>query len=368
MSTVQGARQRNYALLATLATLIVILLLVLLAEGGIRLRQWLKHGQTGTVNSLLVEDKATGLTVPRPGSHNGGRILINSLGFRSPELDPNKPDLRLAFLGASTTFCAEVSSNEATWPHLVTEQVRRGLPDKRVDYINAGVPGYVVATSHENWRRRVARHRPDIVVIYHATNDLAKDSRVLAQAQGLVAQPKEAEQSWLARHSMLWFLVEKNLAIRAAKQHVATADAPRLERLPAEIADGFRQRLRALVREVQATGAQVVLPTFSYRLRREQSPQEQLKAAESALYYMPYMGIEALLKGYEAYNAAIRRVAQDTGALLIEGELNIPGDAAHFTDSVHFTDQGSAAMARRVAAALTAPEVIGRLKRHKGWS
>ncbi|MCS6787198.1 MAG: SGNH/GDSL hydrolase family protein, partial [Thiobacillaceae bacterium] len=271
-------------------------------------------------------------------------------------------------LGASTTFCAEVSGNAAAWPHQVTEQLRRALPDKRVDYINAGVPGYVVATSHENWRRRVARHRPDIVVIYHATNDLAKDTRALARARGLVAQPKEAEMSWLARYSMLWFLVEKNLAIRAAQSRAADAEAPKLTELPPDLAEGFRQRLTSLVRDIQASGALVALPTFSYRLRREQTAQEQLQAAESALYYMPYMSPPALLAGYEAYNRAIRQVARDTGALLIEGELDIPGDARHFTDSVHFTDHGSAAMARRVAAALTAPAFLDRIKRHKGWS
>lgn len=345
-------RQRNYALLATLATLIIIFLMVLLAEGGIRLRQWLKHGQAGTVNSLLVEDPRSGLTIPRPGSHNGGRIVINSLGFRSPELASGRPDLRLAFMGASTTFCAEVSSNEATWPHRVKERLNQAYPDRRIDYVNAGVPGYVVETTLQNWRQRVARLKPDIVVIYHATNDMAKDTRALAQARGLIAQPKEAETSWLARHSMLWFLVEKNLAIRSAKQQAIAEDAPRLEALPDDIAEGFRLRLTRLVREVQASGAQVVLPTFAHRLRRSQNPEEQLKAAESALYYMPYMSIAALLQGYEAYNQAIRQVARETGALLVEGELEIPGDGTHFSDSVHFTDAGSARMAERVSPAL----------------
>jgi len=351
-------RQRNYALLATLATLIVIFLMVLLAEGGIRLRQWLKHGQTGTVDSLLIEDPATRLAIPRPGSHNGGRIIINSLGFRGPELAVARPDLRLAFLGASTTFCAEVSSNEATWPHLVYEKLKHALPDRRIDYVNAGVPGYVVETTLQNWQRRVAPLEPDIVVIYHATNDLAKDSRALARARGLVVDPQEAKQSWLARHSMLWFLVEKNLAIRTAKQRAEAANAPKLATLPPDIAEGFRHKLTRLVREVQASGARVVLPTFSHRLRRGQSPQEQLKAAESALYYMPYMSIEALLAGYEAYNTAIRQVAHETGALLIEDELSIPGDGTHFTDSVHFTNLGSAAMAERVARALLASGLV----------
>ena len=40
------------------------------------------------------------------------------------------------------------------------------------------------------------------------------------------------------------------------------------------------------------------------------------------------------------------------GAYLIDGEDEIPGDAAHFADSVHFTDAGCRAMAQRVAGRL----------------
>lgn len=351
MSSPAPPRQRNYLLLSVLATTLVVFLLVLLAEGGVRLRQWLRHGQAGTVNSMLAPDPASGLDIPRPGVHNG-KIGINALGFRGPELAAEKPALRLAFLGASTTFCAEVSGDKAAWPHLVAEHIRQARPGITLDYVNAGVPGYVVATSLDNWRHRVARLQPDVVVVYHATNDLSKDSRALAVKQGL--QPaKRQETSWLAEHSMLWFLVEKTWAVKTAQRR-AVSDTPRLTEVPADLPQGFQERLGRLVREVQAQGALVALPTFTHRPRREQGPEAQLQAAESALYYMPYMSLPALLDGYAAYNRAIRAVARDTGALLIEGEYAIPGDAAHFTDSVHFSDTGSAAMAHRVSQALLA--------------
>jgi len=357
-------RPRNYLLLSVVATTLVIFLLVLLAEGGVRLRQWLRHGQTGTVDSLLVHDAASGLAIPRPGVHNG-KIGINALGFRGPELATAKPALRLAFLGASTTFCAEVSSDAAAWPHLVAERVRQASPGLEVDFVNAGVPGYVVDTSTKNWRHRVSRLQPDVVVIYHATNDLSQDTRALAIRQGL--QPAERrETSWLAKHSMLWFLVEKTWAVKIAQRR-AVSDTPRLNAIPPDLPLGFQARLTRLVREVQAQGVMVALPTFTHRLRREQSPEEQLKAAESALYYMPYMSLPALLEGYEAYNRAIREVARETGALLIDGEYAIPGDAIHFTDSVHFTDTGSAAMAQRVSEALLAsPQFQSLLARSRG--
>jgi lysophospholipase L1-like esterase len=342
-------RPRNYLLLTILATTLAIVMLMLLAEGGVRLRQWLKHGQAGTVDSLLHRDAGSGLRVPRPGVHSG-KIHINSLGFRGPEIAASKPALRLAFLGASTTFCAEASRDETTWPHLVAQGLGASFPDLSMDYVNAGVPGYVVEDTFDNWRHRVASLKPDAVVIYHATNDLSLDTRKLAVERGLLTQDRE-ETGWLAEHSMLWFLVEKSLQAKSAQQ-AAVSDKPRIMSIPPELPQGFKQRLLRLVKTVQSTGTLVVLPTFSYRLRREQGQEAQLASAESALYYMPYMSLGALLEGYEAYNQAIRQVAEETGALLVEGELGIPGDATHFTDSVHFTDAGNAAMARRLNQAL----------------
>ena len=50
----------------------------------------------------------------------------------------------------------------------------------------------------------------------------------------------------------------------------------------------------------------VVLVTFSRRLRRHQTPEQQLHAAATNLCCMPYMSIDAQLNGFEAYNGEIR--------------------------------------------------------------
>ncbi len=83
-----------------------------------------------------------------------------------------------------------------------------------------------------------------------------------------------------------------------------------------------------------------------------------MRASASALFYMPFVTPETVIDTYARYNAIIREVARETGALLIEGENDIPGDAAHFTDSVHFSDAGSSAMAERISRALIASAAV----------
>ena len=120
---------------------------------------------------------------------------------------------RVAFLGGSTTFCAEVSGDDKTWPYLVVNALKSAYPDRSFDYINAGVPGYTSETSRKRYEAEVVALRPDLVVIYHATNDLISISRGIAKNRGLDSDVLEGNLTWLSDWSMLSYLVEKNLRI-----------------------------------------------------------------------------------------------------------------------------------------------------------
>ena len=177
MSKAKAIGIRALALCAALAIALLVL------EGAVRLRQRMRYGASSPTVHKLVEDPSSGLMIPTPRMKRAG-IMINTKGFRSPEIDEPKPPgtLRIAFLGGSTTYCAEVSAQEITWPHIVTEQVRTRYPDRLVDYVNAGVPGYSTAQSIKNLESRVASLDPDVIVIYHGTNDLSSDTRQMAES------------------------------------------------------------------------------------------------------------------------------------------------------------------------------------------
>jgi lysophospholipase L1-like esterase len=353
----QLSRARRFLLLTTVVFL-ACLVLALLGESAVRVRQWLKHGNLWRIEDTYIDDPKSGLRIPIPGIHVGA-IRINSRGFRGPEIALPKPTstIRLAFLGASTTYCAEVSSNEMTWPHLVWKKLQEHWPSANFDYVNGGVPGYAVETSLRNLDRRITTLDPDVIIIYHATNDLSWRSFDLAVKQGLVEHRTEQTLSWLSKYSLLSYLVEKNIKIlwlemRAHDVHRKLLFDRR------ELAEPFQRDLTDLVRRAQSVASLVVLVTFSHRLRHGQTPEEQARAAVTSLYYMPYMSIDGLLTAFDAYNEAIRQVAKATGALLVNDELSIPGDSKHFVDSVHFTDAGSQAMAERVVSVLLKSEAF----------
>ena len=347
-----------------LVVLLAVAVVAVSAEGAARLRQWMKYGTPKSFAAMYGVDPILNLRVLNAG-FDSSTIHINSLGFRGPEINRPKPEgtVRIAFLGASTTFCGEVSGDAAVWPQKVTEQLRRDFPAVRFDFVNAGVPGYLVNSTRLNLKHKVAALQPDIIVVYHLTNDLSGEVRDLAVAQGLPGAADIGQQSWLETHSLLWELVLKNLRVLQAQRNAPLPDARRLRVDASQLGRGFERDLSGLLQDAAAVSSRVAVATFSTRLRVEQTPQVQLEAAASAFIYMPFMSIDGLLAGYARYNEIIGKVARAEGALLVGGENSIPGDSAHFVDSVHFSDAGSHAMAGRVHAALVADAKVLELVR-----
>lgn len=336
---------------------LAVLVALLLLEGAVRIRQVVKYGTTGADIVELVLDPATGLRTAKPYTHTA-RIHTDSRGFRNPELQVPKPPerVRLAFLGASTTFCAEVSADSLTWPALVTRRLAARYPRVSFDFVNGGEAGYGTESSLKNLRLRIAPLEPDVIVYYEATNDLSLDARELARARGIFHGDVD-KPSAMGRISSAWALVEKTLRYRSR----SSGAGPKLAFDPDSLAMGFRARLTEILRTARATAPVVAVATFAHKVRLGQPPDVQRKACESSLYYAPYLTVASLHAAWDAYNRAIAAAARDSGAMLIGGEDSIPGDDLHFADSVHFRDAGSALQAERVANALIASPEFNRL-------
>jgi lysophospholipase L1-like esterase len=332
---------------------VTIAVMLVLAEAAIRVRQTMRYGTAATIEEYYTVDSKIGLRVPIANMAKG-HISINSLGFRGPEIQVPKPPgtVRIAFIGASTTWCAEVSGNEYVWPHLVTRSLGRIFPKTRFDYVNGGVPGYTAASSLKNLQFRVSPLRPDVIVIYEGMNDLSGELRDVAAERGVIPNARVQETSWPGRYSLLWNLVEKNLRVIAAQRDM-NQDRGRLVIQSDLLGAQYRRDLIELVRAAQREAKLVAIATLSTQARRGQTPDQQAASLSSAIFYMPFITPDGLIASYERYNEIIREVARESGAVLIDGENSIPGDSRHFVDSVHFTDLGSAAMAERVLAVLS---------------
>lgn len=355
----EGVKKR-VTLRRGIAIVLATLVLGFLAlEGLARLRLMLKYDRTTSDYFASHIDERTKLRLPIASQQIGG-CNINSLAYRGSEIAPQKPagTLRIACLGGSTTFCAEVNADAETWPEQIATLLRAKLPDLPIEVFNAGIPGIGIDETRTDYEARVAACDPDVIVLYHATNDLSRDSRLLALERGVIDEAPD-QRSWFAEHFVVVDLIEKNLRM-LSRQNQAKAGKALLDCDFTALASGFEKKIADFVTQ-SAKGKYVVIPTFSTQLRAEQDEERQYAAAVTSLYYMPYFDPKRLLAGFTAYNEALRRAAKASDALLVECADAIPGDSKHFRDSVHFTAAACSILAQRCADAMLADPRFQRL-------
>ncbi len=98
--------------------------------------------------------------------------LINPDGFRD-DITPveKKPgELRVVALGDSCTFGDGVANWES-YSNVLEKLIRLAFPDREVNVLNAGVPGYTTYQIDRYLRTRLLKYKPDVVTAYVGFND-----------------------------------------------------------------------------------------------------------------------------------------------------------------------------------------------------
>lgn len=335
-----------------LYTAILCIAVLVMCEAALRVRAWLKYGvwEASVRDPLVQFDPAINLFVATPGYETvGGRmhIKINSLGFRGDEFSRDKPPdtLRIAVLGASTTFNAEVSSNHATWPHRLQEKLRAAYPHQKIEVINTSLGGYVAGDNLKNLRHRVLPLKPDLVIYYEANNEIVRDTAELAVREGLIKSRERSRLvNVLSNTSLMFDLAHKNLTILAQGAGGASG---KFDSVPRDLPDRFISVLDEMRAELERHDVPFMLSTFIVKYRRNQDRATQIANADVAFYYMPWMSIDGLLFAMDLYNQALLDYAHREGLLFVDDREAIPPDAEHFTDCMHLADNGAEAMADR---------------------
>jgi hypothetical protein len=236
----------------------------------------------------------------------------------------------------------------------VTQAIQAAYPTCRVDYINAGVPGFSSPHILIYYHAYVSRLEPDIVVLLPTDTSVALSNlaRRKHMYTGLPVQP-----SWLAQHSELWATVERNMRMMKL-QRAAFLPQGKLTFTYEELAAELRPALEAIATHVTQDQRLLVIVAVGEQLRAGQDRQEQQRAAGTALYSMPFMSIPGLLKAAQYYHGVLAGVAKAANAILIEGYEQIPGTPVYYADTNHFRPAGSRLLAELVSdRLLRAPAV-----------
>lgn len=304
---------------------------------------------------------------PTP-NYKEGENRHNSLGYRGDEIVMPKPEncFRIVCLGGSTTYTGKVEDAGKSYPALLEKElVGRGLD--KVEVINAGAPGWSSWESMINFELRVLDLEPDMIIIYHAVNDIHPrivwppeayrgDNSGRRSAGTEVFMPSILEYSTLLRMVMIkagWTISHSAL--------MGTLDRPRdtfygnlfFEQLNEGVyPDGifkevsakkmlevnkpiyFRRNLENIIAVAKDKKIGVILATFAYSLQFNHLPRLRSKEFVHALDEM---------------NETIKAVAEEKQVSLFDFARVFPPNKKYYTDGRHVNLKGAVLKAKMFA-------------------
>ena len=103
-----------------------------------------------------------------------GLNMHNSLGFRGPEIQIPKPKnrIRIAILGGSTTYEDFVKDWKKDFARKLEYELKKSLPDKDIEVINAGLPGWDSWEDLVNLEFKLLDLDLNYIIVYEGTNDV----------------------------------------------------------------------------------------------------------------------------------------------------------------------------------------------------
>ncbi|MFQ5719458.1 MAG: SGNH/GDSL hydrolase family protein [Acidobacteriota bacterium] len=288
-----------------------------------------------------------------------GKAPFNAAGLRDPDELPAARlpgEVRILALGDSCTFLGE--------PDPWTEVLARRLAGRgrRIRVLNAGVPAWSSLQGRRYLEDPGLTFQPDIVLVYFGWND---HWRATVKPDAAFPVPRETVVS-LQRflgHLRLYQALNRLLAGRAAaggqrppgpETDLARTAASRPFRVP--VAD-FEQNLEDIARLVAAHGGKTVFITAPSFLFSTAVPRYLFVHGFVASGGEPIESIHA------RYAAVVRRVAEKTGAVLVDAAQAFAaapdaGRALLREDGIHLTHAGIERLAALLDRQLTAAGLL----------
>jgi lysophospholipase L1-like esterase len=343
---------------AAIFSLVWTVLLLGVLEGGLRFYAYIRAERTrgrglpppAERRDYQVLDPILGYAL-KPGYSAKG-ISINSLGFRGPELTPEKPrgTTRIFAIGDSTTF--GLSGEDCPYPVQMQRLLDAAYGRGTFQVINAGVEGYSTDYALRLLETRISPLSPDIVIVYIGWNDLYSTS----PHKPRLPVPEEIVRVDLGGWKGKIASALDNLYIAKALNKMIYVYLPAVlpvKRLPVspEFTTYFKTRLTQIIQIIRRAGAKPVLLTLPTVLSEQMSD----RGLKMLHYPSATWGDRMLfLDMYHRFDHAIRETAEEEKVPLVDIAARIDrlNKDTLFFDSLHMQCEGYAEVARYIVSEL----------------
>ncbi len=312
---------------------------------------------------------------PRP---HYAPLEINRWGFRGEQIEMNKPKgtFRVFVLGGSTVYCQAVSW-EQSHVRLLEKRLRQQYPNRRIEVQNLGAEWHCSQHSLMKLLFEMQEYSPDLVVVFHAINDLARSFETDAYGGGSYYHDYRHYFGAVSnlnkpRSTIRWF-------IRTAGGHLFSDFRLQRVRLLGPEGKGinnmivlffpfaeeiefdnwrslpaFQRNMRQFVHVAQEKQYHVLLATQPslYRDDLKELEKDVLIYPLSHQFQGKRASISSMRKGMAMFNDATRQIASQSGVRFVDLEALMPKTLQYMYDDVHYTPKGNELIADALAQSI----------------
>jgi lysophospholipase L1-like esterase len=348
-----------------------IIFTLILVEAGLRI--WLNYFSTHSqyVKYSLYTDVPAEMYqwsphhylnyYPTPG-YKKGLTYHNSLGYRSREFNPEKPanTYRVVLLGGSTTYTASVKDNDMTFPYQLERILRSDYGRENIEVINAGVSGYNSWESLVNLQFRVLDIDPDLVIVYHGTNDVHTR---LVSPDAYKGDNSGRRKQWsrpgipLFEHSLLLRYISKKSGLTSQAGLGTLVNSPDFLGVGGEKWNRKKYSLDELSEKYNLDELLANNPPVYFRrnlinmtsIARANDVSIAFATWSHSPHFNDYASTDAYQAGFRENNEVVKAVAARYGAYLFDFAAVMPQDKEYWSDGRHVNEVGALLKAKLFA-------------------
>lgn len=284
-----------------------------------------------------------------------GQYATNNMGFangadggRNIEIPKPHGLLRINCIGASTTGnYIECDGQAFSYPMELEKALKLGM-GRAVEVNNCGQGGYNSADIMVRFALQVLDTQPDIVIIYHAYNDIRAYLTPEFESDYSHVRRNLGENYWkFALASKVPYIPVKFLNylfnlwlpgnIRNSLLDQVTKGDFQPDLDPAKGLVTYQRNLQCIIDLCRCNGIQVVLSTYCHFLH------DTIKKDPLHLLYRRIVTEE---------NNIMRHLAGKNELQLVDNAALVPQEEQYFVDSIHFTPEGMRMIASNMAKAI----------------
>ena len=285
-----------------------------------------------------------------------GRYLrwrLNADGLNGPEIRPNAGQTRVIVYGASESFGIYEDVGKE-FPRALEAELNAQTASVQYEVVNAGIPGMRVGSGISYLRELSERLHPRVVVIYPTPTHYigvtrpycGRPSRTMMPAGWHLPELRVAGKfkdqmkrvlpmtamTWLRKVSITWQTRGQDLLTQVA---------------PASL-DAFEVDLTCAVTAAREANMVPILVTHANRFGDTGGDRNDGWLTGWRQQY-PEMREEGFIDLERRANAAVRKIAEQEGVLLVDAAAALGGRTEWFADHAHFNNEGAAKMAALLA-------------------